>query len=92
MRYKVIEKNANILKLSVKPCNMQRHYIADPDREGEAISWHVYELLRQIILYTIKPFTELYFMKLPSKRCRGAVSHLVISQWNWSMPSKHVGR
>lgn len=49
MRYQIIEKNAKHVDAI---CAALRHaetlYLAtDPDREGEAISWHLYELLQQ---------------------------------------------
>ena len=49
MNYEVVERNEkhinNIAKLLKKADNL---YLAtDPDREGEAISWHLYELLQE---------------------------------------------
>ena len=48
MKYQVIERNAKhvdaIIKALKKADNL---YLAtDPDREGEAISWHLHELLK----------------------------------------------
>jgi len=49
MRYEVIEKNAksvDAIAKAVKKADVL--YLAtDPDREGEAISWHLYELLKE---------------------------------------------
>jgi DNA topoisomerase-1 len=39
----------------------------DPDREGEAIAWHVKEYLNEKKLLKIKKLKELYLMKLQKK-------------------------
>jgi len=49
MHYDVIEKNAksvDAIARAVKKVD-QIFLATDPDREGEAISWHLYELLKQ---------------------------------------------
>jgi DNA topoisomerase I len=48
MQYELIEKNAKHVDAIVKSFkNADALYLAtDPDREGEAISWHVYEILK----------------------------------------------
>ena len=49
MRYDTIERNekhVNAIKKALKKADTL--YLAtDPDREGEAISWHLYELLKE---------------------------------------------
>lgn len=49
MQYEIIEKNAkavNAIAAALKKADVL--YLAtDPDREGEAISWHLYELLKE---------------------------------------------
>jgi len=49
MKYQVIERNDRHVKaITAKLKNADALYLAtDPDREGEAISWHLYELLKQ---------------------------------------------
>ena len=49
MKYQVIERNARHVDAIVKALKKADNlYLAtDPDREGEAISWHLYELLKQ---------------------------------------------
>jgi DNA topoisomerase I len=49
MKYQVIDKNAKHVDAIVKALKKADNlYLAtDPDREGEAISWHLYELLQE---------------------------------------------
>lgn len=49
MRYQIIEKNAKHVDAICQALRTAEHlYLAtDPDREGEAISWHLFELLKQ---------------------------------------------
>ena len=49
MKYQLIEKNEKHLDAIVKAMKQaDALYLAtDPDREGEAISWHLYEILKE---------------------------------------------
>src|SRR5690606_25196790 len=49
MKYTVIDKNAKHVEAIAKAAKQaDALYLAtDPDREGEAISWHLYELLKE---------------------------------------------
>src|SRR5258707_12028965 len=49
MKYELIEKNAKHMTAIVSAMKKsQTLFLAtDPDREGEAISWHIYEILQQ---------------------------------------------
>lgn len=49
MRYEIIDKNARSVDAIARALKKSDElYLAtDPDREGEAISWHLYELLRE---------------------------------------------
>ena len=49
MKYEVIEKNEkHVNAIRQGPEEGEALYLAtDPDREGEAISWHLYELLKE---------------------------------------------
>ncbi len=49
MRYDLIEKNKKHVDVFLKEmANAQELYLAtDPDREGEAISWHLYEIAKE---------------------------------------------
>ena len=49
MKYRIIERNEkHVDAISKALKKAQSLYLAtDPDREGEAISWHVYEVLKE---------------------------------------------
>ncbi|HXH01039.1 MAG TPA: toprim domain-containing protein, partial [Xanthomonadaceae bacterium] len=49
MRYETIEKNHKHVEAIAKAAkSAQALYLAtDPDREGEAISWHIVEILKE---------------------------------------------
>src|SRR5436305_5841695 len=49
MKYQIIEKNAkHVAEICRELKSSKALYLAtDPDREGEAISWHLYELLQE---------------------------------------------
>lgn len=49
MQYALIEKNIKHMDTIIKAFkNADALYLAtDPDREGEAIAWHIYEILKQ---------------------------------------------
>src|SRR4029079_15643047 len=56
MKYELIEKNEKHVAAIVKAMKKANAlYLAtDPDREGEAISWHVYEILHEKKVLTKK--------------------------------------
>lgn len=75
MKYDLIEKNAkhvdNILKAFKKSDAL---YLAtDPDREGEAISWHVYEILKAKKAIQKKPVHRVVFYEITKKAVNAAV-------------------
>ena len=57
MKYQVIDRNDKHVKaITQKLKNADALYLAtDPDREGEAISWHLYELLKNRKVIKDKP-------------------------------------
>src|SRR4030065_2596700 len=57
MKYQLIEKNEKHLDAIVKAMKKaDALYLAtDPDREGEAISWHLHEILKEEGVLTHKP-------------------------------------
>lgn len=47
----------------------------DPDREGEAISWHVYEVLKQKKLLSGKKIERVSFNSITKKAVQDAIAH-----------------
>ncbi len=77
MRYEVIEKNARHLDAIVKALKKSEAlYLAtDPDREGEAISWHLVELLRERKLLKDKPVYRVVFNEITRNAVIDAVAN-----------------
>lgn len=76
MRYQTIEKNAkhleNIIKAAKKADAL---YLAtDPDREGEAISWHIYEVLKEKKALDKKPVHRVAFYQVTKTAVNEAVA------------------
>ncbi len=77
MKYAAIEKNerhvAAITKALKKADTL---YLAtDPDREGEAISWHVYELMRENKSLGEKPAYRVAFYEITKSAVQAAVAN-----------------
>jgi DNA topoisomerase-1 len=77
MRYQVIDKSSKHVDAIRKA---MRHadalYLAtDPDREGEAISWHTYELLRDKGVLKEKPVHRVVFYEVTRSAVKDAVAH-----------------
>ncbi len=66
MKYQLIEKNKKHLDAIIKAMNgADALYLAtDPDREGEAISWHLYEILREHGVLDSKPVHRVEFYEI----------------------------
>lgn len=77
MRYQVIEKNdRHVQAISKNLKGADALYLAtDPDREGEAISWHLYELLKKRGLLKDKPVHRVVFNEITKKAVQDAVAH-----------------
>jgi DNA topoisomerase-1 len=77
MKYQVIERNDKHVKaISAKLKGAEALYLAtDPDREGEAISWHLYELLKGKRLLKDKPVHRVVFNEITKKAVQDAVAH-----------------
>ena len=86
MNYTPVERNqkhiASIKKALKKADSL---YLAtDPDREGEAISWHLYELLNEKNLMKNKHVpTGSLSTRLPSRRFPKRLQIRVKSPWTW---------
>jgi DNA topoisomerase-1 len=77
MKYQVIDRNekhvAAIAKLLKKSDAL---YLAtDPDREGEAISWHLYELLHDRKLIGERPVYRVVFNEITQRAVNDAVAN-----------------
>ncbi len=75
MKYQTIERNDKHVKAIIsKLKNAENLYLAtDPDREGEAISWHLYELLKERKKLKDKGVYRVVFNEITKK----AVNHAV---------------
>ncbi len=77
MKYQPIERNDKHVKaISSKLKNVDALYLAtDPDREGEAISWHLYELLKNRKYLKGKPVHRVVFNEITKKAVQEAIAH-----------------
>ena len=77
MRYELIEKNEkHVDALSKAAKAAEQVYLAtDPDREGEAISWHIAEILKERGLSAGKPMHRVVFTEITPRAIREAVDH-----------------
>jgi DNA topoisomerase-1 len=77
MKYQIIERNekhVNAIVRALKKC--QALYLAtDPDREGEAISWHLTELLREKKALNGKPVHRVVFHEITKNAIREAIDN-----------------
>jgi DNA topoisomerase-1 len=77
MRYALVEKNKKhvdaITKAVTKASNI---YLAtDPDREGEAIAWHLAEILKEKKLLKNKKLHRVVFYEITESAVKEAVAH-----------------
>ena len=77
MRYELIEKNEkHVEALSKAAKSAEAIFLAtDPDREGEAISWHIAEILKERGLVGNKPMHRVVFTEITPRAIREAVDH-----------------
>ncbi|MDD5274699.1 MAG: type I DNA topoisomerase [Methylovulum sp.] len=77
MKYEVIERNQrHVQAISKALKTADTLYLAtDPDREGEAISWHLYELLNEKNLIKNKPVHRVVFHEITKKAVTEAIAH-----------------
>ena len=77
MRYELIEKNEKHVEAIAKAAKTAEHiYLAtDPDREGEAISWHISEILKERGLAKGKPMHRVVFTEITPRAIQEAVAH-----------------
>jgi len=77
MKYQVIDRNDRHIKaIADKLKKADALYLAtDPDREGEAISWHLYEILKKRGLLKDKPVYRVVFNEITKKAVQEAIAH-----------------
>lgn len=77
MHYQLIEKNSKHVEAINKA--MQRAdallLATDPDREGEAISWHLYEILKDKKTLNSKPVHRIVFHEITQRAVEDALHH-----------------
>jgi DNA topoisomerase-1 len=77
MKYQLIEKNekhVNAIARAVKQADAV--YLAtDPDREGEAISWHLSEILSDKGLTKTRPVRRVVFHEITKSAVQEAIAH-----------------
>ncbi|PIE82937.1 MAG: DNA topoisomerase I [Candidatus Contendobacter odensis] len=76
MKYQIIEKNVRHIDAITKAAAKAKAiYLAtDPDREGEAISWHLAEILRQHDLLEDKPLQRVAFYEVTQRAILDAIA------------------
>jgi DNA topoisomerase-1 len=76
MKYQLIEKNEKHVEKIVKAVKKaDAVYLAtDPDREGEAISWHVYEVLKERDVLDSKAVHRVVFHEVTKRAIQEAIN------------------
>jgi len=84
MKYDIIERNSKHVDAIAKAVkSADSIYLAtDPDREGEAISWHIAEILKSRNLLKNKLMKRVVFHEIT----KGAVEHAIAEPRDISMP------
>ncbi|WP_159016982.1 DNA topoisomerase I [Cognatiluteimonas profundi] len=77
MRYDLIEKNERHVEAIAKAAKSADHLFlaTDPDREGEAISWHIAEILRERGLLKDKSLERVVFTEITPRAIKEAMNH-----------------
>ncbi len=77
MKYDVIDRNQKHLQAITKAARQADNlYLAtDPDREGEAISWHIHELLTQKKVLKDKPVHRVVFHEITKRAITEAINN-----------------
>ncbi|MCP0913987.1 MULTISPECIES: type I DNA topoisomerase [Legionella] len=77
MTYAPIEKNSRHIELIAKALKKADSLLlaTDPDREGEAISWHVYELMKERNLLTNKDVHRIFFNEITKSAIQEAIEN-----------------
>lgn len=77
MTYVPIEKNSKHIEAIAKALMKSDSLLlaTDPDREGEAISWHVYELMKEKDLMVDKEVKRIFFNEITKKAVHEAIAN-----------------
>jgi len=77
MKYQVIERNEKHVNAIIRALKKaEALYLAtDPDREGEAISWHLIELLKEKKALNNKPVHRVVFHEITQGAIQDAIEH-----------------
>lgn len=77
MTYTPIEKNARHIESIAKALKHSDSLLlaTDPDREGEAISWHVYELMKERNLLKDKEVHRIFFNEITKSAIQEAINN-----------------
>src|SRR3990167_4347606 len=84
MKYEIIERNAKHVDRMAKGVKQADEILrgTDPDREGEAIAWHIAEILKSKKLLKDKPIRRVVFHEITQT----AVQHAVDNPRDIAMP------
>lgn len=77
MKYELIERNVRHVEAIAKAVKKAEEVLiaTDPDREGEAIAWHLTEILRGRKLLDKKPLGRVAFYEITERAVREAIAH-----------------
>ena len=77
MKYQIIERNEkHVQSIAKKLKDCEALYLAtDPDREGEAISWHLHELLKSRRQLGDKPVHRVVFNEITKRAVQDAIAN-----------------
>ena len=77
MKYELIDRNSKHVDAIAKAVkNAKRVFLAtDPDREGEAIAWHLAEILKQKKLLKEKELKRVVFYEITQSAVKEAIAH-----------------
>lgn len=77
MTYNPIEKNSRHIEAIAKMLKNSESLLlaTDPDREGEAISWHIYELMKERNLLKNKEVHRIFFNEITKSAIHEAINN-----------------
>lgn len=94
MKYQIIAKNSKHVDAIAAAVREAQHiYLAtDPDREGEAISWHLLEILKNKKLLKDKTAQRVVFHEITKQAVWTPWPTRATSRKSWSTPSRRAAR